>query len=283
MSAPKLGAHVSVAGGLHRAFDRARALEAESLQLFVKNPNGWRGKALDESTVCAFKEAKAASGCPPVVAHAGYLINLCAQDPKTLHKSKEALADELGRCTALGIGALVVHPGAHLGAGEEAGLTQIARSIDEVFATHPHITATLLLENTAGQGTVLGYRFAQLRAILERVDEPERLGVCLDTCHAFAAGYDLATAAGYEAALDEFAATVGFEKLRCWHLNDSLHPLGARKDRHANLGQGTMGLDAFARLLTDARMAGLPAILETPLGDDGQGHARDLAVLHDLR
>jgi deoxyribonuclease-4 len=268
---------------VHRAFDRARALEAESLQLFVKNPNGWRGKVLDESAACAFKEAQAASGCLPVVAHAGYLINLCARDPETLRKSKEALADELLRCTALGISALVVHPGAHLGAGEEAGLTQIARSIDEIFATHPQVTATLLLENTAGQGTVLGYRFAQLRAILERVDQPERLGVCLDTCHAFAAGYDLTTAEGYEAALDEFDATVGFEKLRGWHLNDSLQPLGTRKDRHANLGQGTMGLEAFARLLADPRMAGLPTILETPLGDDGQGHARDLAVLRELR
>ncbi len=282
MSAPKLGAHVSVAGGLHKAFERARSLEAESLQIFVKNPNGWRGKALDEDATRAFQQAREASGSLPVVAHAGYLINLCAQNPETLRKSREALSDELLRCTALGIDALVVHPGAHLGAGKEAGLTLIARSLDEVFAAHPDVTAALLLENTAGQGTALGYRFTQLKAIMDGVDEPERLGVCLDTCHAFAAGYDLTTAEGYEAALEEFDAAVGFERLRCWHLNDSRHPLGARKDRHANLGQGTMGLKAFARLLADKRMAGLPMILETPLGEDGLGHARDLAALRKL-
>jgi len=279
---PPLGAHVSVAGGLAEGIRRGVELGCEALQVFVKNASQWRGKPLAPEEVTAFRAAHAASPIGPLVAHAAYLINLAAPDPAILAKSRAGLADELQRCAAVGVPALVVHPGAHLGQGEETGITAIAASLDAVDAEIGDCPTRVLLEITAGQGTVLGYRLEQLAAIRQRAASRARLGVCLDTCHAFAAGYALDSARGWEEFLAEIERTVGFALVGCVHLNDSVGTLGSRKDRHANLGEGALGLAAFRRVLAEPRFAAVPMILETPLGDDERGHARDLAILRAL-
>ena len=254
----------------------------EALQIFVKNASQWRGRALSEDEAEAFREAHDASPVGPLVAHASYLINLAATDPKILAASRAALADELARCARLGVAGLVVHPGAHLGAGEEAGIERIAESLDAVLEADAGGPTLVLLENTAGQGTVLGYRNAQLAAIRAAVARPERLGFCLDTCHAFAAGYAVHEPAGYDEWTAEAGELLSWERVGALHLNDSKQPFGSRKDRHENVGQGEIGPDAFARLLHDERTAGKPLIVETPLGDDEQGHRRDLDFLRSL-
>jgi deoxyribonuclease-4 len=279
---PPLGAHESTAGGLATAFGRGEAIGCDALQIFVKNASQWKAKPLAAEDVAAFRAAHAASPIGPLVAHAAYLINLAAPDPAILEKSRAALADELTRCAQVGVPGLVVHPGAHLGRGEEAGLAAIAESLDAVYATIPDCPTLTLLELTAGQGTVLGRKLADLETIHRQAASRARLGVCLDTCHAFAAGYALDDARGFEDFLAEIDATVGFAAIRCVHLNDSVGARGSRKDRHANLGDGLIGLDLFARLLAEPRFAAVPLILETPLGDDEQGHARDLATLRGL-
>jgi deoxyribonuclease-4 len=278
----RLGAHVSTAGGLATAFARGRALACESLQIFVKSPNQWRGRPLAGDEVAAYAAEHAAGGAPPVVAHAAYLINLAAPDPEILAKSRAALADELSRAAALGLAGVVVHPGAHLGAGIEAGLDAVARSLDAILAELPDAGPRVLLELTAGQGSVLGHTLEQLRAMRDRVAAPARVGYCLDTCHAFAAGYALDTAAGVDAFVGEADRLLGLERVECWHLNDSVGALGSRKDRHANIGEGAIGREGFRRLLATGALAATPMILETPLGDDELGHARDLATLREL-
>lgn len=284
MNCPPIGAHVSVSGGLFRAFERGAEMASESLQIFVKSPNQWRAKALAEPDVQAFRLAHREAGELPLVAHAAYLINLCAVDAAILERSRAALADELERCAALGVSGLVVHPGAHLGAGEEAGLSAIAASIDDVLArVGPACPARLLVELTAGQGSVLGHSLEQLAAIRARTAQPSAIGFCLDTCHAFAAGYDLRTPAAVETFLEAVDNHLGFDSVYCVHLNDSTGGLGSRKDRHASIGAGEIGREGFQRLLAEPRLASVPMILETPLGDDGQGHARDLALLRELR
>jgi len=279
---PNLGAHVSTAGGVAKAFDRGRELGCTSLQIFVKSPSQWRGKALDDGEVADFEAGRRESGDWPVVAHAAYLINLAAGDPAILDKSRRALDDELTRCARLGLDGLVVHPGAHLGAGESAGLDAIARSLDAVLADSPSDGPKVLLELTAGQGSVLGYSFEQLHEIVARSSVRERLGYCLDTCHALAAGYPLDEPEEVAGFVDRAIDVLGAERIVCWHLNDSVGARGSRKDRHANIGEGAIGRESFRRLLAHQALAAAPAILETPMGDDEQGHARDLATLREL-
>ncbi|MDA0699717.1 MAG: deoxyribonuclease IV [bacterium] len=285
---PLLGAHVSTAGGVSTAFARGAAIGCDALQVFVKNANTWRAKALDPAEAAAFHAAHAATPGPSapaplrVVAHAGYLINLCSPKVDVHEKSHTALIDELERCEALGIPGLVLHPGAHLGEGEEAGIDGVARALDAVHAAMPSGRARVLLENTAGQGTVLGARLPQLAAIVARVDAPDRVGICLDTCHAFAAGYDLRDDDAYRAFMDEVEATVTLARVAAVHLNDSQFGLGAGKDRHASIGAGELGVGAFERWLADPRWGDVPMLLETPMGDDGLGHARDLVTLRAL-
>ncbi|PYQ65070.1 MAG: deoxyribonuclease IV [Acidobacteria bacterium] len=279
---PPLGAHCSVAGGMPTAIARATSLGCTAAQVFVKNASQWRGRELTAEEVAAFRAAHAESAVGPLVAHASYLINLCSADPVLLARSREALADELSRCARLGVGGLVVHPGAHLGAGEEAGVERVAASLDAVLAALPGAPVRVLLENTAGQGSCLGHRLEHLEAIRARVAAPARVGVCLDTCHAFAAGYALHEKAGYEEMWAEFAARIGFAALGGMHLNDSLRPFGSRRDRHAHIGEGEIGLGAFARLLHDPRLAGVPMIIETETGEDLAGHRRDLETLRGL-
>ena len=280
----QLGAHVSTTGGVANAFANAAAIGCDALQIFVKNANRWVAKPLSEAVRAKYEEARAAHGNPPVIAHASYLINLSAINPETLEKSRAALKDELERCFELGVTGLVVHPGAHLGEGVEAGLEAVARSLDEVLADlEPENNVPVLLENTAGQGTTLGRELGELAQIINLSDHAAQLGVCLDTCHAFAAGYSVQTEDGLEAFLDEAAAAFGLSRIGCFHLNDSRYPLGSRRDRHANLGEGEIGLETFVRLAADARFSTAqvptPMLLETPTGDDDLGHARDLAKL----
>lgn len=281
MTAP-LGAHVSIAGGLGKAFERGEALDCDAIQIFVKNASRWQAPPLDEGVVVDFRSCHQASPIGPLIAHASYLINLAAVDETVHRRSLAALADELTRCTALGVEGLVLHPGAHLGEGEEAGLETIARSLDAVLAEQPEGSTRVLLENTAGQGTVLGYRLEQLERIVEIADHGDQLGVCLDTCHAFAGGYELTTRDGYEAFVEEVTERLGLDRVGAFHLNDSKHPLGSRKDRHENIGEGHLGLEPFERLVHDPRWAQVPMVIETPTGEDDGGHDRDLQRLRTL-
>lgn len=276
-----LGAHVSVAGGPHTAFERGERIGCNSLQIFVKSPNRWKGAKLDDEKVRQFRDARSANP-QPVIAHAAYLINLAGNTGDLLEKSRSGLLDELERCTLLGVDALVVHPGAHMGEGEEKGIEAIARSVDYVLGQAPANGTRLLLENTAGQGSALGHAFWHLAGVLERLEQPQRVGVCLDTCHAFAAGHDLSNQEGFEAMLEELRSTVGLDKLAALHLNDSKHPLGSRKDRHESIGQGAIGDEGFKRVIGARAFEKLPMVLETPIGDDGKGHARDLERLRSL-
>lgn len=280
---PPLGAHVSVSGGMATSIERATALGCTAIQVFVKNASQWKGREVGEEEAAAFRAAHAASGVGPLVAHASYLINLCTTDPALLERSREALADELARCARLGVGGLVLHPGAHLGAGEEAGVDCVAASLDAVLASVPEAPVRVLLENTAGQGSCLGYRLEHLEAIRRRVSAPQRVGVCIDTCHSFAAGYAIHDPAGYEDFLAEIEERLGFDALGCLHLNDSVRPFGSRRDRHAHIGEGEIGLTAFARFLHDPRLKAVPMVVETEPGDEMEGHRRDLETLRGLR
>ena len=278
---PPLGAHVSVAGGLATAFARAEELGCTAIQIFVKNANQWRGKEITEDEAGRFRAAHAASSVGPLMAHASYLINLATADAALREKSRAALAGELARCARLGVGGLVVHPGAHLGAGCDAGIARAAASLDRVLAKAPEAPVRILLENTAGQGSCLGDRLEHLERIRSLVARPERVGVCLDTCHAFAAGYAIHEPAGSEEFWSEALERFG-EALAGVHLNDSVRPFGSRRDRHAHIGEGEIGLDAFARLLGDPRLAAVPMVVETEPGDEMAGHRRDLEVLRGL-
>ncbi len=273
-----IGAHVSTAGGSYKAFERGLEIGCTALQIFVKSPNQWRAKPIDPADIQKFHEAHATNPWP-VTAHAAYLINLASQKEDISEKSRAGLADELARCDLLGVSGLVFHPGARLGAGVEVGIEDVARNMDAVLAASPDVRTKLLLENTAGQGSTIGVRFEELAGIIALLDEPDRVGVCLDTCHAFAAGYDLRTPAGYEAVLAEFDSVIGLERLLCVHLNDSKHPLGSHKDRHENIGDGEIGAECFAVIVNDDRLAAVPKLLETPMGDDDLGHGRDMEKL----
>jgi deoxyribonuclease-4 len=276
-----------VAGGLATAFGRAAELGCTAIQIFVKNGNQWRAKPLEAAEAAAFRAAHAASAVGTVVAHASYLINLAATDARIAEQSRQALADELDRCGQLGVSGLVLHPGAHTGAGEEAGIDRAAAALGEVLAATaggPGGRPRLLLENTAGQGSCLGHRLEHLAGI--RGGLPARLrrrvGFCIDTCHAFAAGYPLHEAAGWRAFIAEVDDRLGLAALGCVHLNDSLRPFGSRRDRHAHIGEGQLGLPAFARVLAEPALGAVPMIVETEPGKEMEGHRRDLEMLRGL-
>jgi deoxyribonuclease-4 len=259
-----LGAHVPTTGGVPNAPANGRAIAATAIQIFTRNQRQWACKPLARGEAAAFRAALKGSGVRAVLSHASYLINLASVVPDFLEKSRRALAEELRRCHDLGIPHAVVHPGAHMGAGEKAGLDAVARSLDHVLRRTRGRRVTVLLEVTAGQGTCLGHSFSQLAGILDRVKEPERVGVCLDTCHLNASGYDIVSALGYEETMDSFSRTVGLHKLKAIHLNDAKSARGSRLDRHERAGRGHLGLDAFRRILNDPRLAGVPMVVETP-------------------
>jgi deoxyribonuclease-4 len=278
----RLGAHESIAGGLHKAFDRALAATCEAVQVFVKSNRSWAVTPLTEEEIAHFKARAEETGIRPVVGHTSYLLNLGTPDELLWEKSRNMLIIELKRCEALGIPWLVLHPGAHVGSGEKAGLIRVAEGLAEVHAAAPGFRTQVLLETTAGQGSSLGHTFEQLARIIEMTPQGERLGVCLDTCHVFAAGYELRTEEGYGATMAAFDRALGLERLKALHLNDSKGEFGERKDRHEHIGKGHIGLEGFRHVVNDPRLAGLPGLLETPKAEDLAEDRENLAVLRAL-
>ncbi|HEX7708021.1 MAG TPA: deoxyribonuclease IV [Thermoanaerobaculia bacterium] len=274
-----LGAHISTKGGLSTVFERAEAIEASALALFAKNSNQWKGKALTESDCADFTARRTVR---PIVTHASYLINLATTNPEFHSKSIAAMIDELDRAERLGIHAVVLHPGAHLGAGAGAAADQIARSLDQIHAAIPNHRVVTLLETAAGQGSCVGCTFEELGRMLELVDDKRRVGICFDTCHVFAAGYDIRTASGYAETMDELERYVGADAVGAFHLNDSKKGLGSRVDRHQHIGEGEIGLDAFAFLLNDERFRAIPKLIETPKTIETESDRKNLTVLRSL-
>jgi deoxyribonuclease-4 len=281
---PLLGAHESIAGGLQQAFDRIQQVGGESLQIFTRNQRQWKAPPLTDEEITAFKQARAAVDGMPVASHASYLINLGSSQEEQAEKSVTAFVDELQRCARLGIPHVVFHPGSHGGAGIETGLANVTANLDQVIevAGDDCVPVTILLETTAGQGTGLGCRFEELARILEKSKYPDRLGICVDTCHIFAAGYDIRTPESYAATFAEFERLIGIERIRFFHLNDSKKELGSRVDRHEHIGRGCIGLAGFRELLRDPRFSRHPMTLETPKGKDLAEDRENLAVLRSL-
>jgi deoxyribonuclease-4 len=261
---PRLGAHLSIAGGLPRAVDRAVASKCEALQIFTKSAGQWRARQLPDDEVVLFRRRVAETGIHPVVAHNSYLINIAAAVPALRRQSLNALREELDRADTLGLDALVMHPGSFTTGTEREGIALIAAGLRRLLRDRPAGGAMILLEHTAGQGTNLGHRFEHLGSIIEQLDGSDRVGVCLDTCHLLTAGYDLCSEDGYRRTFEEFDRTVGLGRIKLFHLNDSKKPCGSRVDRHEHIGKGCLGLEPFRRLLNDRRFAALPMLLETP-------------------
>ncbi|MDH3328762.1 MAG: deoxyribonuclease IV [Desulfobulbaceae bacterium] len=280
---PYLGAHESVSGGLYKAFEHIRKVGGESLQIFTRNQRQWHAAPLSREEITLFQEKWAESGRMPVASHASYLINLGSSDQQQADKSVASFTGELERCDMLGIPLVVIHPGSHGGDGIEAGLTHVVRNLDRVFENAGSSSSVkVLLETTAGQGTGLGSRFEEIAWVISHSVFPDRIGVCLDTCHIFAGGYDIRTPATYERTMREFDRAIGLERICFFHLNDSKKELGSRVDRHEHIGQGKIGLDGFRLLLNDARFADHPMTLETPKGKDLREDTENLRTLRSL-
>jgi deoxyribonuclease-4 len=274
---------MSIAGGMPLAVERAVAVGSGALQVFVKSSNQWAARPFAPGEVEAFRRAAADAGIERhLVAHASYLVNLASTDDALWARSVEAFGVELDRCAALGIPSLVVHPGSPKDAGAEAGIARVAAALDRAYADPRRAGVRTLLEITAGQGRVLGGRFEELGAIVAAASCEDRLGVCFDTCHAVAAGHDLGSEAACAATFDALDRAVGLSRLGAFHLNDSKGALGSRLDRHEHIGRGTVGLEAFRRILNDPRFRGLPMVLETPKGEDLAEDRENLAVLRGL-
>ncbi|HEX8172159.1 MAG TPA: deoxyribonuclease IV [Thermoanaerobaculia bacterium] len=274
-----IGAHLSTKGGLHTVFERASAVDASAVALFAKNASQWKGKELTDADCATFASLRHVK---PMLTHASYLINLATTNEEFHRKSIMAMADELDRAERLGIHAVVLHPGAHLGAGCDAAIDRIARSLDAVHALIPNHRVVTLLETSAGQGSCVGCTFEELGRMIALVDDKRRVGICFDTCHVFAAGYDLRTRDGYERTIDEMERHVGLDNVGAFHLNDSKKPLGSRVDRHEHIGKGHLGLEPFRFLLNDPRFTRIPKVLETPKPVETISDRENLATLRSL-
>ncbi len=283
MTAPHLGAHMSIAGGMPRAIERARAVAATALQVFVKSSNQWAARPFASGEVEEYRRASEEAGLAPfTLAHASYLINLASPDDGLWAKSTAALTGELTRCEELGIPWLVVHPGSHVGSGVSAGVGRVASALKRVLSGARRGSSGVLLEITAGQGHSLGARFEELGDIIEQAGGSGRIGVCFDTCHALAAGHEFRDAASYRETMRALDAAVGLSRLKAFHLNDSKGELGSRLDRHEHIGRGKVGLEAFRLILADGRFRDLPMVLETPKEDDLAEDRENLGVLLSL-
>ncbi len=279
-----IGAHVSIAGGIDNAIKNAQNIGCETFQIFTKNQNQWREKTYSASEISGFKERINISPYKnkPLAAHDSYLINLCANDEEKLKQSRQAFLAEMERCHQLGIDYLIFHPGAHTGNGEAWGINKIAESINWAIAHSSNDSpVVLLIEATAGQGTNLGYTFEQIKEMIGQIADRKRIGICIDTCHVFAAGYDLRKETQYESTFDQIQKSLGLEIIRAFHLNDSKKELGSRIDRHERIGKGHLGEAVFARLMHDQRFGDIPGYLEIP-GDE-QAFQEDIACLKRLR
>lgn len=276
-----LGAHVSTAGGLYKSPGNGLGLGCQSIQIFTRNQRQWKAKPLTDSEVEQFHQELNRSGIQSTAAHASYLLNLGSPEPSGLARSRETFHQELERCRRLGLDFLIVHPGAHLGSGESAGLRTVAVSLNQAFQQNRDVCTRVLLETTAGQGSNLGCRFEHLAEILSMVEESERVGVCVDTCHIFAAGYDLRDGASYHRTIGQLDQVLGLGRVQAFHLNDSKRELGSRVDRHEHIGEGWIGTEGFRLLVNDRRFVRTPMILETPGGETHyEKNLRKLRKLH---
>jgi deoxyribonuclease-4 len=274
---------MSIAGGLPLALERGRALGCHAVQIFLKNQRQWASRPLADAEARAFRAARRATGIRSAFAHASYLINLATPDPAAWRRAVDAFTDELERAETLGLACVVIHPGSHVGSGVETGLARVSAAVTEVLRRTRGYRVRIALENTAGAGGVVGRTFAELGALLERTGRPRRLGICIDTCHLFVAGYDVRTAVGYAAAMAECATVVGLERVLAFHLNDAKAPLGSGLDRHQHIGRGHLGLTPFRALLNDRRFTEIPKVLETPKEPEPFADRRNLATLRRLR
>jgi len=278
----RLGAHMSIAGGVDTAFDRGEKVGCQAIQIFTKNNNQWRARPLRDTEIARYHERQAETGIKPVVTHASYLLNLGTPDDTLWEKSFQALLVEMDRCDVLAIPYLVIHPGAHVGSGVEAGLTRVATALDRAVRERPKAQVIVCLEGTAGQGTTLCHTLEEIGQIFALVAAPNRLGACLDTCHLLAAGYELRTHDRYEEMVTQFDDLVGLSRLKVWHLNDSKKGLASRVDRHAHIGEGELGLEPFRFILNDPRFHDLPGLLETPKSKDMHEDVENLSRLQQL-
>ncbi|MBA19255.1 MAG: deoxyribonuclease IV [Verrucomicrobiales bacterium] len=279
----KLGSHMSTAGGAWKAFDRARSVNCESVQIFVKSNMQWFGKLPSEVDTQRFTTELAKGDVGPVFGHAGYLINLAGPDGSNLEKSMESLVKEIEIASMLNVPFLVLHPGAHLGQGEEAGIKRIAKSLDQIFKATKKSSVRIALENTAGQGTYLGHQIRHLAEIFDNVKQQDRLGICLDTAHFFAAGYDIRKPKGWNNAIGEVESMLGLDQILAFHLNDSKTDLDSRVDRHDHIGHGLIGKPAFKHIINDTRFIDTPACLETPKSPDMHEDVENLNTLRSLQ
>jgi len=277
-----IGAHTSINGGVDASVPLATKLNFTAMQIFTKNNNRWFSNPLKEKEITNFKKSLAESPVKFVVAHDCYLINLCAVNPEILEKSRNAFVDELERCETLGIPHLNFHPGSHGGAGEEDGIKLIAESLNIAHEKTKGFNVKSMLEATAGQGTAIGYKFEHLRKIIDLVEEKDRMTVCIDTAHIWAAGYDIKNPETYNKVIEDFDSIVGLDRLKCFHVNDSKKALGSRVDRHDHIGQGFIGLEGFTNLMNDKRVEAVPKVLETPKGKEQLEDVENIKVLLGL-
>jgi len=282
VSGPLLGAHMSIAGGVGNALLEGKKVDCDAIQIFTKSSRQWASKPYSKEEIELFHINRKETGIGVVVAHDSYLLNMGSPDAALRSRSVAAFIDELERCEVLGVTHLIAHPGSHVGAGELAGIKTIAKSLDEVHKACPGYGVKVTLEITAGQGSNLGYRFEQIANIIDATQKSDRLRVCFDTEHAFAAGYDLRTRDGYERTFGEFDEIIGIERLAAFHLNDSKKEFNSRVDRHEHIGKGFIGVEAFRMLMNDKRFWGLPMCLETPKGPDLQEDRENLELLRSL-
>jgi len=277
-----IGAHTSISGGVPSAVDLAEKLNFSAMQIFSKNNNRWAAKPFTEEVINEFKTKLSSSGIEFTVVHDSYLINLCSLSEGLLAKSSAAFRDELNRCEQLGIPYLNFHPGTHGGAGEKEGIKLIAESLNIVHEKTRDFKTSSMLEVTAGQGSAVGYKFEHIREIIDLVVQKERMSVCIDTAHIFAAGYDIRTPQVYEKTMKEFDDVIGLAKLKCFHMNDSKKELGSRVDRHEHIGKGYIGLDGFRNIMNDKKLERVPKILETPKGKEQLEDVENIKVLLSL-
>ncbi|MBD3225144.1 MAG: deoxyribonuclease IV [Caldithrix sp.] len=277
-----IGCHVSIAGGIYNAVGNALNVDCETFQVFTQNQRQWKTTIYDKDTINRFKKERKDEGFAqvPLIAHASYLINMCATDKEKLNKSRRALTEELQRCDRLAIDFLVIHPGSHGGKGEQWGMNTIADTINTVLQSHQS-KVQILLETTAGQGNTLGYQLEQLDGVMQKIEPNNQVGICADTCHMFAAGFDFRTEKACRQTIDLIKNTVGSDVLKVWHFNDSLHDIASKKDRHAPIGEGYIGEKGFRSLVNAAEFKNIPAILEVPGGE--QQFAHDIALLKSMR
>ncbi len=277
-----IGAHLSTAGGVSKAFDRAVKLHCTTFQIFTKSNRQWQARALELEEIERYHQKQQESGLTPVVCHASYLLNLATPDDALWQKSINALITELERCEALKIPYLVLHPGGHMKSGTEAGLARISEALGRVHQHLPEYAVKVALEITAGQGTHLGHTFEEIAAIINNSAQSERLVVCFDTCHALTAGYEFRTPESYQAMMAEFEQIIGLERLKVIHINDSQNDFGSRVDRHTHIGEGFIGLEPFGYFLNDPRLKNIPFLLETPVKKDPQDNIKNLETLWAL-